>query len=182
MCYPLQIRTANKGGSIEGNFPKGEKIWCYRTAVPLHARTTHRGGSIAPNFPKSAVSENLVLPNRYIFENRDNEGRFDSTKFSEWFPFKKFGAIEPLRCCVTQFSTANAVGQHHIFASGNFSAIEPLRCCASHLSLQLLTTNRGGSIAPNFPKGVVSENLVLPNRCIFRKQRQRRAVRYHQVF
>ena len=48
--------------------------------------------------------------------------------------------------------------------------------------LQLLTTNRGGSIAPNFPNGVVSENLVLPNRCIFRKQRQRRAVRYHEVF
>ena len=34
-------------------------------------------------------------------ENDGNkEGRFDSTNFSEGFSFRKFGAIELLRCCV----------------------------------------------------------------------------------
>ena len=38
---------------------------------------------------------------RRVGANDDTkEGRFDSTKFSEAFSFRKVGAIELLRCCV----------------------------------------------------------------------------------
>ena len=41
-----------------------------------------------------------------------------------------------------------------------FGAIEPLR-------VQKIKSTKSGSIGPNFQKGVVSENLVLSNRCAF---------------
>ena len=128
-------------------------------------------------FRKFGVTEPL-----HFRKQRQCEGRFDSTKFSEWFPFKNL--VLSNRCAAALLSSPLQMR----LDSTTFSLQEILvlsnRCAAVLViyPLQLLTTNRGGSIAPNFPNGVVSENLVLPNRCIFRKQRQRRAVRYHEVF
>ena len=56
-------------------------------------------------FSEGLLLENLVLSNRCaavlsISNTENKQGRFDSTKFSEGFSFRKFGAIEPLRCCV----------------------------------------------------------------------------------
>ena len=42
---------------------------------------------------------------------------------------------------------------------GRFDSTKVLLC----YSFQVLKTNRGGSIAPNFLKGFLSENLVLSN-------------------
>ena len=109
-------------------------IWCYRTAAlpcyPFQKLKTNRGGSIVPNFLKGFLSENLVLSNRcadvFSIANTDNKHwRFDSTTSCEGLSFRKFGSIEPLRCCVIH----------------------------------------GGSKAPNFLKGSLSDNLVLSNRC-----------------
>ena len=98
--------TQQRSGSIAPNFLKKalHKIWCYRTApVCCHHFqwiTQQRSGSIAPNFLKENPSENLVLSNRpcllSVFTmNTTAAQRFDSTKFSERNPFRKFGAIEP---------------------------------------------------------------------------------------
>ena len=97
---------------------------CY----PLQFRKTNKGGSIVPKFPKGVVSENVLIS-------------------------------EPLRLPDLKTPPDFPEG----FASRN-GAIELL-----WYPLQTQTTSRGGSIASTFPKGVVSENLVLSNRCVFRQ-------------
>ena len=66
------------------------------------------------------------------------------------------------------------------FDSTEYSEGCRCRTCGAieQLRFQKMKTAKRGSIAPHFPKGVVSENLVLSNRCAFGK----RAVRWHQGF
>ena len=66
---------------------------------------------------------------------------------------------EPLR--LPDLKTAPDFPKRLLQISG---AVEPLS-----YPLKIPTTSRGGSIASTFPKGVVAENLVLSNRCAFRK-------------
>ena len=141
--------------------------------------------SRTPNFRTVSFQLNLVLSNRCVSENQDSEGRFDSTKFSEVSfqkircyraaafqkirtakgGFTKFSercrAIEPLR--FRKSGQRRAVRYHQIFRKVSFQNI----WCYRTAAFQKIRTAKGGSISPNFPKGVVSESLVLSNRCSF---------------
>ena len=105
---------------------------------------TAKSGSIAPNFPKGVLSENLVLSNRCISKNQDSEGRFDSTKFSEGCRFRN----EPLH--FKKSGQRRAVRQHQIFRRVSFQKT----WCYRTAAFQKIRTAKGGSIAPNCPKGV----------------------------
>ena len=113
--------------------------------------------------------------------------RFDSTKFSERTPFRKFGAISeawfdsinffagcPFRTCgaieppfAAVLPISNTDNNQGRFDSTKYSeecrfrkfgAIEPLR-------FPTMRTAKGGSVAPSFQKGLLSNNVVLSNRC-----------------
>ena len=160
------MMATNRGGSITPNFPKGFlwKICAALLCYPFQILKTNRGGSIAPNFLKGFLSENLVLSNRCdavlsISNTENKQGRFDSTKFSEGFFFQKIWCYRtaallcyPWRFDSTKFSEA--------FSFRKVGAIELLRCCVIRCCVI-----HGGSKAPKFRKGCLSENLVLSNRC-----------------
>ena len=125
-------------------------------------------------------------------EDEDSEGRLGSTKFSEVCCFRKSGAIEPLRFqkravhstkifrrvllqkiwCYRSEAFSEDEDSEWWFDSTKpsedcrfrkFTAIEPL--CFQKIKMK---TSKGDSVAPNFPKLVVSENSVLSHRCAFR--------------
>ena len=87
---------------------------------------------------KLFLSEKLVLSNRALWASCLEDARFDSTKFSETFRFRKSGVID------TRLS-GFLFGQH------------------------------SDLIAPNFRKRLLSEILVLSNRCVIRTRRQQGA-------
>ena len=88
--------------------------------------------------------------------NTDNKhGRFDSTKLSEGFSFRKFGAIEPLRCCVI----------HGGSKAPNFLKGFLSNCCAAVLSISNTDNKHGRFDSTNFSGGFSFINLVLSNRC-----------------
>ena len=194
--------ATNRGGSITPNFPKGFlwKICAALLCYPFQILKTNRGGSIAPNFLKGFLSENLVLSNRCdavlsISNTENKQGRFDSTKFSEGFSFRKFGAIEPLRCCVIHGGSiapnflkrflseklvlsnccaavlsaavlSTAVRKHQSFGRVVFQKTWCyLTAALLCYPLQMMARNRGCSITPIFLKDFLSEHLVLSNRC-----------------
>ena len=124
--------------------------------------------------------------------NTDNKhGRFDSTKLSEGFSFRKFGAIEPLRCCVIHggskapnflkgflsnccaavLSISNTDNKHGRFDSTNFSGgfsfinLVLSNRCAVVLSIANTDNKHGRFDSTKFSEGFLSENLVLSNRC-----------------
>ena len=111
--------------------------------------------------------------------NTDNKhGRFDSTKFSEGFPEN----LVLSNRCASVLSIANAENKQGRFDSTNFSGgFSVINLVLSNLCYpsRILTTNMGGSIAPNFVKGFLSENLMLSNRCAAVLSM---AVRKHQSF
>ena len=80
--------------------------------------TTNRG-SITPNFLKGFLSDNLVLSNRCaavlsVTNTGNKKGRFDSTNFSEGFPFRKFGAIAPLRFPTVRTAKGGSIAPHFL--------------------------------------------------------------------
>ena len=128
--------TDNKHGRFDSTkfsegFPENLVLSNRCAAVLSIANTENKQGRFdSTNFSGGFSVINLVLSNRCaavlsIASTDNKHGRFDSTKFCEGFSFRKFDAIEPLRCCVIH----------------------------------------GGSKAPKFLKGCLSENLVLLNRC-----------------
>ena len=76
--------------------------------------------------------------------------RFDSTKFYETTPFGKFGAIEPPLFVV---STSN--GKHS--SEGRFGGTK-ISERKQQVDSAKFTDGFSFRIAPNFPKGVVSEH------------------------
>ena len=92
---------------------------------------TAKGGSIAPIFSEGFLSEHLVLSSRCtavlpIGSTDNKEGRFDSTIFSEGFPFQKYWCYRTsvMLCYPLQLLTTKRGGSiATIFLKG---AIEPL--------------------------------------------------------
>ena len=81
LCYPLQIRTTNKGDSIVPNFLKGVVSENVLLSEPLRLPDLKR----APNFPKALLQQKA-------FAYTDNkQGRFDSINFSEGCRFRRLG-------------------------------------------------------------------------------------------
>ena len=120
------MMTPKQGGSIAPNFLKrflSEKLVLSNCAAVLSTAnddnkqgrfdsTNFSGGFsfinlVLSNHCVAVLSiandgNNLVLSNRCaavlsISKTENKQGRFDSTKFSEGFSFRKFGAIQPLR-------------------------------------------------------------------------------------
>ena len=108
LCYPLQIRTTNKGDSIVPNFLKVsfQKMCCYRnrcvfqtlrehqilrrvcfnkrcyrTAVVSSANTDNKQGHCDSINFSEGCRFNWALSNRCVFRNVISERRFDSTTF-----------------------------------------------------------------------------------------------------
>ena len=181
--------TTSRGGSIALHFWRvffrkfgviEPMRCCVMLCYPLQMMATNRGGSIAPNFLKGFLSENLVLSNRCAavlsIANTDNKhGRFDSTKFCEGFAFRKFGAIEPLRCCVIHGGS-----KAPNFLKGFLSEILVLsNRCVAVLSIANTDNKHGRFDSTKFCEGFSLENLVLSNRCAAVLPM---AVRKHQSF
>ena len=175
--------------------PPENLVLSNRPSPPFAVLIVGKGsGSIAPNFLKGSPSENLVLSNRpsppfavLIVGKRERKPfwcyrtalrcphcwkrqRFDSTKFSERKPFRKFGAIEPppFCCqCLLWMTEQRSGSIAPNFMKGNPPENLVLSNRPSPPFAVLIVGKRSGSIAPNFLKGSPSENLVLSNRPLF---------------
>ena len=187
---PLRFQTMKtaEGGSIAPNFPKGV-FRKFGAIDPLHFQTmkTAKSGSIAPNFPKGVVAENLVLSNRCISENQDSEGRFDSTKFSEgchrtaafckiWTAKRSEGRFDSTKISEGRFQKIwcyrTAAFSDNEDSEGRFDSTKYSEGCFQKIwcyRTAAFSDNEDSEErfdSTNFPNGVVSENLVLSNRCV----------------
>ena len=114
LCYPLQILTANRSGSTEANFPKGvvsENL--VLSNISNRTKETVKGRFDGTKFSKGFPFGKLgvIEPLRccVIHCTTDNKQVwFDSSKFAETEPFRKFRVAQScVKCYPLQIRTTN---------------------------------------------------------------------------